>query len=165
MGIMTKLSKNFSLEEFYVSESYPKLAEKIKRTKLDMQKAHQMAQTLLQPIRDQFQTPIKINSGKRSKILNLVIGGVPSSEHRWIGFACACDWEFVNPNEYKLLMKAFDWAGNNLKHNFGQMIIYLDKNKVPEFIHISLVTQKHKGQMLVKFQEDYFLYENWKNRK
>ena len=59
------LSENFTTDELCTSFEHPELAKKIKPTPEDIQQATLLAQSVLQPIRDQF-GPIIILSWKRS---------------------------------------------------------------------------------------------------
>src|SRR5574344_1742256 len=78
---MTKLSKNFSLEEFTRSETADKL-------NIDNDLPHHgedlnlknLVVNLLQPLRDKFGTMI-INSGYRSPALNIAVNGSVNSHH------------------------------------------------------------------------------------
>lgn len=40
-----------------------------------------LVRKVLQPLRDIYQKPMKVNSGYRCKELNEIVGGVPSSQH------------------------------------------------------------------------------------
>lgn len=72
-----KLSKNFSLSEFTrtsSSEDNTPNEEQIEAIRL-------LVEMILQPLRDLYGKPIKINSGFRSSAVNSAIGGVDSSQH------------------------------------------------------------------------------------
>ncbi len=161
---MRNISKNFSREEFFVSESYPKLAWETSRTIQDFLKCNQIVFNVLQPIRDHANKRLVINSGKRSKRLNDAIGGVTSSQHRWIGDDWAVDFGFKNTrggymrlrDHSDLLFETYEWIMENLFFSFGQMIIYLTPTNLARFIHISSRTKKHQSEMMVKKNGGYF---------
>lgn len=155
---MGNLTKNFSEKEFLVSKSYPDLAEKIPVNRIDKLKFFYISASLLQPVRDKFGAAIRTLSGKRSKILNLVVGGVSSSDHRYRDLSAAIDWEFLSGDK-GLLWKAYFFLKQSCPYGFGQMIIYLDQAGIPRFIHISLPTKKHVGQLLVKNPKGYRPYD------
>lgn len=78
---MTKISKNFSLNEFtksdtaiklYIDNDLPCNGEDINIKNLVVY--------LLQPLRDKFGS-MTVNSGYRSKELNKAVGGVSTSQH------------------------------------------------------------------------------------
>lgn len=72
-----KLSKNFSLSEFTrtsSSEDNTPNEEQIEAIRL-------LVEMILQPLRDLYGKPIRINSGFRSSAVNSAIGGVDSSQH------------------------------------------------------------------------------------
>ena len=72
-----KLSKNFSLSEFTrtsSSEDNTPNEEQIEAIRL-------LVEVILQPLRDLYGKPIRINSGFRSSAVNSAIGGADSSQH------------------------------------------------------------------------------------
>lgn len=156
-----QLTENFNLSEFRVSSRYPDMAEKIKFTHKDVYKAFMISKTILEPVRKHVGKPIQINSGKRSKVLNLAIGGVPSSHHRFRGFDAACDWQFAGVNSQNpKLFHAYKFIAGNLVFNIGQCIIYLDAKNNPIFIHTSLPNEKKQSEFLVKLHSgEYVPYE------
>jgi hypothetical protein len=120
------LTKNFRLNEFIVSSSYPELAKKIYEEYI----TYEMELSLrilclecLQPIRDMFGTT-NILSGLRSTELNDKIGGSKTSDHL-NGFAA----DFYVHN----LEECYKWIVNHSHIKYRQVILYKDKN----FIHIS----------------------------
>lgn len=153
-----KLTEHFDLKEFCVSDQYPDMAKKIKFTRKDIHKAFLLCKSILEPVRDYVGKPIQINSGKRSKLLNLAIGGVPSSHHRFRGYDAACDWKFKSVHSQNpKLFQAYKFIAQNMKYNFGQLIIYLDRKKDPIFIHVSLPTDDKIGQCLVKLSSGAYV--------
>jgi hypothetical protein len=158
---MGNLTKNFSSKEFVVSVTFPALANEISVTVSDKIKFFMLASTILQPVRNEFKKPIKISSGKRNKLLNLVVGGVPSSDHRYRNYSAACDWDFVNDHTNEMLWGAYNWIIKNCNYAFGQLIIYLG-DKGPRFIHVSLPKPGKISETLVKRANGkYVTYSQW----
>ncbi|MFL0800954.1 MAG: hypothetical protein K6L80_10925 [Agarilytica sp.] len=81
-----RLSDNFSLQEFIISQT----AERQGGEMLEQQNAPTeevvsnlgyLAETCLQPLRTLMNTPMSITSGYRSPLLNTHIGSKPTSQH------------------------------------------------------------------------------------
>lgn len=72
---------NFSIEELTYSPTAIK--NHIDNTPNDeiRQNLEKLIYTILQPIRDEFKRPIKVNSGYRCKELNALVGGSKTSQH------------------------------------------------------------------------------------
>ena len=82
---------------------------------------------VLQPLRDAWDKPLKINSGYRCPELNRIVGGVEGSQHvKGEAADVACD----TPLELAKLAKSLNLP-------YDQMIIY------PNFLHLS---HKLKGK-------------------
>jgi uncharacterized protein YcbK (DUF882 family) len=120
---MTKLTKNFTIEELTFSATAN--SECIDNTPNDTQIGNlkQLAVNVLQPIRDKFGV-VKINSGFRSRELNDIIGGVKTSQHC---LGEAADIYAPNATLYDVAI----WIRDNIKYD--QLIYYPDKG----FIHVS----------------------------
>ena len=74
---MTYITKNFSLEELCKTgckaNNVPTMEAIINLTKLCIY--------VLQPLRDAYKMPIRVNSGYRSTVVNRIVGGAPTSQH------------------------------------------------------------------------------------
>lgn len=78
---MTRISKNFTLEELLASQT-AKAKNIINAPGLqDVCNLCALVTTILQPLRDAMQEPIKIGSGYRIPALNAAVGGVVNSQH------------------------------------------------------------------------------------
>lgn len=76
-----KLSKNFWLSEFKVSQTAARAGHPLVPDKKQINYITQLVQVTLQPLRDLIARPIIITSGYRDKWLNSVIGGSEHSQH------------------------------------------------------------------------------------
>jgi uncharacterized protein YcbK (DUF882 family) len=121
------LSKNFKLEEFLVNNH----GIVMQPTHNELVSITELCVSLLQPIRDNFNTPIFITSGLRTRALNekLKEAGYRVSEASLHLFGMAAD--FTMEQNY-VLSDVFSWARNNL--TYGELIFYPSE----EFIHIAL---------------------------
>ena len=119
---MGTISKNFSFAEFEKSDTAKrmKITNVITTTEVrDAVKA--LVLNVLQPLRDAWGGPLKINSGYRCKELNEAVGGVESSQHRK---GQAADVACADPYALAKLAK-------HLGLPYDQMGIYAS------FVHIS----------------------------
>jgi uncharacterized protein YcbK (DUF882 family) len=121
-----KLSKNFRLDEFAVSKTYPELAEKIEFSYTDVLALELLAHKLLQPIRDKF-GPLEILSGKRSPELNDAVGGSKMSDHLE---SAAAD---ITPKLFEA-KHIFRWVVEDNPLPYRQSIYYPSQ----KFVHLSI---------------------------
>lgn len=132
-----KLTKNFTLEEFVRSAKAQEAG--IDNTIKDARVWHnlaELAEKILQPLRDKLGQPIKISSGYRCRKLNKLVGGVETSQHRK-GQAADIYVNGLTPYE---IAKAVQDA----RLPYDQMILY------PTFVHFSYDPSKatQRGQLL-----------------
>jgi hypothetical protein len=120
------LSKDFTLDDFLS----PDVRIMTDEARINIEK---LVVAILQPLRDYMGTPIRINSGFRTKAYNKKVGGVPSSDHL-MGFAADID---TTDNK-----KAFDFIKANCK--FKQLI----NEKKLSWIHVSYDENNLKCQVL-----------------
>lgn len=145
---MGTISNNFSWSEFEHTEHEAELARMGKRNVIPSFEVRDavlaLVRKVLQPLRDVYQKPMRVNSGYRCKELNEIVGGVPSSQHR---LGEAADIHTGSPLEtFRLAHLAKStpeiWA------EIDQLVCY------DTFVHIShkrVGTQRH--QLL--FDESY----------
>lgn len=121
-----KLSKNFDHTEFLSPdiEVIPKQA--VENLKL-------LCQYVLQPLREYLGSPVKINSGYRTKWHNKKVGGYKTSDHLK---GMAAD---ITTTDNR---KAFDWIAANCQ--FKQLI----DEKNYRWIHVSYDKNNLKTQIL-----------------
>lgn len=99
-----------------------------------------LVDSLLDPIRERFATPIIVTSGYRCKELNEIVGGVDNSQHR---SGQAVDFYFQGFDRTELCEAFFEIADN---FDFDQLIYYKKKG----FIHISYKGKDNRNQAFVK---------------
>ena len=77
-----KLTKNFSLEEMYRSETARRCGIDNKpQTEEVVENLRALCLEVLQPLRDHLGKPVVVSSGYRCKDLNKKVGGVENSQH------------------------------------------------------------------------------------
>ena len=135
-----KISKNFRVEEFAVSASFPYLVVPVP---LQLQRnVISLVLAVLQPICDETGWRDYISSGYRSDALNKAVGGSPTSDHR---FGRAADNNFyrtiagrreeVAPIEVARVVQS-------LGLEYDQMILY------PTFVHIGYRLGENRHMLL-----------------
>ena len=75
------ISKNFTLRELTRSATADRLGILNEPTKSILANLKELAETVLQPIRDKWGQPIIVTSGYRSPKLNAAVGGAKTSQH------------------------------------------------------------------------------------
>jgi len=116
-----KISKNFTLEEFLVSQTA--VRHSIDMTPpLDIRNnIVRFVETIAQPLRDELGSSITINSGFRPDKLNTLIGGSKTSAHR---FGCAGDMRCnaVSPLGLAQMIMDMDLLYDQVIHEFGAWV-------------------------------------------
>jgi hypothetical protein len=137
---MGDLTNNFSLEEFYVSKTYPSYARTMYKNKQDWQEflLFLLATLILQRVRDFFKVPINITSGYRDWYLNKRVAKTKYSLHMR---AIAADFTV---DDKSLLKAIYGYIKNELSDVYGQLILYEDEKGNFINIHVSLPAQHHK---------------------
>lgn len=83
---MGTISKSFSWSEFEATSHAKELERRGVRNVIPSFEVRDavlaLVRKVLQPLRDIYQKPMKINSGYRCPMLNEIVGGVPTSQHR-----------------------------------------------------------------------------------
>ena len=142
-----QLSKHFLLSEFTYSPTA--IAKKIKNepTQAHLDNIIMLAKNTLEPIREHFKKPIKINSGYRSPALNRAVGGSATSQHC---FGQAADIEIAGiPNR-----ELANWIINNLE--FDQVILefYNPKEGANSgWVHVSLKSSGNRREKLIALKD------------
>lgn len=79
---MEQFTKNFSYDELIASSTAKRLGLDNTPSEEEKEKLRQLAEDILQPIRDAWKSPIIVNSAFRSEAVNKAVGGVKNSQHR-----------------------------------------------------------------------------------
>lgn len=140
----TQLTTHFAIEEFAV-DNQPILSALIPIFT-------EFAQTILEPIRLQFNQPFIITSGYRSLDENIIVHGKANSEHRATTWMCACDG-YVESLGQRFV---FDWLRNDpylpwhelvLEHSpTGSSVIHLSLNKMKPGERVVLEGATHNSE-------------------
>lgn len=137
MPVTLRLTKNFWLDEFLVSEEHPQLIRDVKLRDSQVDKLLYLCAFCLQPLRDKF-GPCKVLSGFRTKMLNSAIGGSPRSQHM---DAEASDIVFPKSR----MLDVYGYLVGDLKY-VGEVIYYKSSN----FVHVSLPKLNVKMDHFIK---------------
>lgn len=97
-----KLSKNFSLSEFIESSTAKAYRIPNNPGPVELKNLQNLVDQVLQPLREAYGKPIKVNSGFRSTALNAKVGGAKTSDHR---YAAAADITTGSVTENKKLFE------------------------------------------------------------
>lgn len=137
---MTQLSKNFSLTELTKTSvtwanNNPN-ADQIKSLQA-------LVDNVLQPLRDKLGMPITINSGFRSKAVNVAIRGALTSQH---SLGEAADIEVMGMSNRDLA----EFIIKNFK--FDQLILeeHVDGDPRSGWVHVSYRTGRLRNEVLTK---------------
>lgn len=135
-----KLSNNFKLNELIYSSTaevnginnYPSLVE------IDNLRA--LCENILQPIRDKWGSPLYVNSGYRSPILNRKVAGAPTSYH------CSGNAVDITTRDTKKNKELFNMIVDMIKNNEIEVGELIDEHRY-SWLHISNPI-KEKNQIL-----------------
>lgn len=124
--------KHFTIAELSVTkQKLPNIPDKVAESNLI-----KLVENVLDPLRELYGKPIKVNSGYRSPIVNAAIGGAKNSEHIT---GCAADITAGSKTENCIL---FQLIRDNFK--FRQLIDEKDYT----WIHVSYNDKDNKKQVL-----------------
>lgn len=141
-----KLSKNFSLIEFTKSQTAIRKGISNEPTTEHTVAIGVLCNCLLQKIRDEYNRPVRINSGYRSEDLNKAIGGSVTSQH---SKGEAADIEIDGVSNFDLA----SWIASNLE--FDQLILeFPGPNPDDGWVHCSYALGKsQRGEVLTAVRE------------
>lgn len=126
-----KLSSNFNLSEFTRSEKAKELGINNDLDWIDsawiIDNLERLCKYTLEPIRRSVASPVHVTSGYRCSRLNEVVGGSPTSDHRY-GLAADIYFDDFANRWYEVVI----YLITNTHVPFDQLIIY--KN----FLHIGI---------------------------
>ena len=141
------LSKNFSLSELTKSQTAERKGIDNVPSEEHIQNLIHLAETVLQPIRNEFGRPVVISSGYRSPELCEAIGSSSKSQH---AKGEAADFE-VPGMDNKVLAQ---WISRNTE--FDQLILEFYKEGDPNsgWVHCSAVKEGTRKQVLKASKEE-----------
>lgn len=125
-----QLSKNFSLTELYKSTTAIRNNINNEPTSDIIANLELLCVNVLQPIRDFFKYPVKINSGYRCVKLNQLVGGKPNSEH---SLGMAADIEINGVSNYDLAL----YIKDNLQYTQLILEFYTMGDPNSGWVHVS----------------------------
>lgn len=142
-----KLTENFTLVEMTKSEAA--LRNNLDNTPSESEVVNLkiLCEKVLQPIRNHYGKGVKVNSGFRSKQVNVAIGGSKNSDH------CngqAADIEIPGLSNAELA----EWIKANLKYT--QLILEFYTPGVPDsgWVHVSYIQNNLKKQDLTAIKQN-----------
>ena len=136
-----RLSKNFSLAELTKSQTATRKGIDNEPSTEHVENLIHLAETVLQPIRDEFGRPVVISSGYRSPELCEAIGSSAKSQH---AKGEAADFEVPGMDNMQLAM----WISKNT--TFDQLILEFYEPGDPNsgWVHCSAVKEGSRAQVL-----------------
>jgi zinc D-Ala-D-Ala carboxypeptidase len=145
-----KLSQNFTLKEMTQSQTALRNHIDNSPNDLQIQNIEELVNNILQPLRDYYQSPIKITSGYRSAALCEKIGSSSNSQH-CANNGAACDFEIPNYDNKEV--------ASHIKNNFefDQLILeYYDNSDINSgWIHCSFKSGANRKESLTKDKAGY----------
>lgn len=131
----------FRWREFFRSSTAKKLG--IDNTPQDpkiYENIEYLARHVLQPVRDHFGGPIRINSGYRSPRLNIAVGGSPTSFH---ALGMAADIEPLDKDARFTVKDIFNYIYDNLPYT------ELIAEELPDgWVHVALQKGREREKQL-----------------
>ncbi len=138
-----QISKNFTLDELIYSDTANKLGIDNKPSEEEYNRMCHLCNKLLQPLRDDLDKPIRINSCYRGEELNKAVNGSKTSQH------CkgeAADIEIDGMSNYDLACYIRD------NYEFDQLILEfannLNTDKNSGWVHVSLKDNNNRKECL-----------------
>lgn len=155
-----QISKHLSFEECVHSESADKLGIVNNNPNLSViENMKLLATKVFEPLREHFDTPIKVTSVFRSLPLNQALKGSITSQH--------CSGQAMDiDNDGSKVTNAiiFHWIKDNLK--FDQLLAEFPIKGNPSWIHVSYTKDNNRNQILVaKKVNGKTIYIPYKNDK
>lgn len=139
---MELFTKNFSYDELIASATAKRLGLDNTPTPEEKERLRQLAEDILQPIRDAWRAPIVVTSGFRSEEVNKAVGGVKTSQHR---LGEAADIKVGGKDRNKKLFNLIYKLISQGKIKVGQLI---DEYNY-QWIHISLPRKNKENNQIL----------------
>ena len=139
---MELFTKNFSYDELIASATAKRLGLDNTPTQEEKERLRQLAEDILQPIRDAWRAPIVVTSGFRSEEVNKAVGGVKTSQHR---LGEAADIKVGGKDRNKKLFNLIYKLISQGKIKVGQLI---DEYNY-QWIHVSLPRKNKENNQIL----------------
>lgn len=140
-----QLTKNFSLLELTKSETAAKRGILNDPTPEALKNLERLATDVLQPIREKYGHPIKVNSAYRGPKLNAAVGGSKTSSHM-VGLAADIEATSGSNADLFRLIKGMIDSG---EIEVSQLIWEYGTKKEPGWVHVAATRPgKAKNQIL-----------------
>lgn len=139
---MELFTKNFSYDELIASATAKRLGLDNTPTPEEKERLRQLAEDILQPIRDAWRAPIVVTSGFRSEEVNKAVGGVKTSQHR---LGEAADIKVGGKDRNKKLFNMIYKLISQGKIKVGQLI---DEYNY-QWIHVSLPRKNKENNQIL----------------
>lgn len=139
---MELFTKNFSYDELIASATAKRLGLDNTPTPEEKERLRQLAEDILQPIRDAWRAPIVVTSGFRSEEVNKAVGGVKTSQHR---LGEAADIKVGGKDRNKKLFNLIYKLISTGKIKVGQLI---DEYNY-QWIHVSLPRKNKENNQIL----------------
>ena len=141
-----KLTENFNLRELTKSQVAERKGLPNNPSSDHIDALKKLCESVLQPIRNHYDSPVIISSGYRSGELSLAIGSSFKSQH------CkgqAADLEVIGVDNKELGM----WIKNNI--DYDQLILEFYKEGEPTsgWIHVSYVGKENRKSTLIAYKD------------
>lgn len=126
-----KLTEHFTVEELTASNTAKARGISNEPTAEHLANMKYVCEKILEPVREHFGKPVKINSSYRSPALNVAVGGSKTSQHV---NGQAVDFEIMGISNKVVA----DWVADNLE--FDQVILefYVEGDKNSGWVHASI---------------------------
>lgn len=153
-----QLSKHLSLAEIIRSDLAKRKGINNMPTQEHLENLKKLASNIFEPIRENFNSPIYISSGYRSKSLNTALKGSLTSQH------CsgeAIDIDMDGSDDGVTNKQVFDFIKEHL--NFDQLIWEFGTKDQPDWVHVSFEsTGKQRKQVLRAIKQGKTtIYQNY----
>ena len=139
---MEQFTKNFSYDELIASATAKRLGLDNTPNYDEKENLRRLAETILQPIRDAWKSPIIVNSGFRSEAVNKAVGGSKTSQHR---LGEAADISIGGKERNKKLFNFIYKLISQGKIKVGQLIDEYNYT----WIHVSLPRKNKQNNMIL----------------
>lgn len=134
-----QLSTHFSLAEMTASETAKRIGDPNQPDPATLARMQALCAHVLEPVRQHFGRPVRVNSGYRSLRVNRAVGSGGGSQHRK---GEAADIEIPGVSNIELAR----WIRDNL--DFDQLILEAYRPGQPNsgWVHVSWRTENRRGK-------------------